>query len=246
MKMIRNQGHGAGKSLTLSLGGETVLDFSFIPAGSFRMGSPVAEEGHEDSEAPQRLVTFSRDFWLSSAPVTAEQWNALMGLPPEAPPDGAQPRTHVSWEDAQRFVVRLSAVFPGQSFRLPTEAEWEYACRAGTTGCYSNGETEADLAQIAWYAGNSGGTTHPVGMKEKNAWGLYDMHGNVFEWCLDWDGPYPCEEQRDPTGPPDGTKRILRGGCFKCPPLYCRAANRYSAPPDRRAPNFGFRLAAVP
>lgn len=131
---------------------------------------------------------------------------------------------------------------PGRALSTPIEAEWEYACRAGTDTPFAGGGLESDLARLAWYAGNSGGKPHPVAMKAPNGWGLYDMHGNVFEWCQDWEGPYPAEDAADPVGPARGEKRILRGGCFKCPPPYCRAANRYAAPPNRTAPNFGFRV----
>lgn len=225
-------------TLTVHLDNGTPLPFCWIPSGSFLMGSPDTEEGHEESESPLHRVVMPNGFRMTCTPITRDQWMALMG--PSAPPEakGTYPMTDVSWQDAQQFVAKLSAVFATESVRLPTEAEWEYACRAGSEGRYANGDKESDLDRMAWYAGNSGGAPHPVGQKEPNAWGLHDMHGNVFEWCQDWDGPYPT----DNSGPLKGEKRILRGGCYKCPPPYCRSANRYSAPPDRRGSNFGFRI----
>ena len=151
------------------------------------------------------------------------------------PAQASHPIMEVSWDDAQHFLTELSQALGQGSVRLPTEAEWEYACRAGSSGRNANGDSEPDLARMGWYAANSGGPTHTVGEKAPNAWGFYDMDGNVFEWCHDWDGPYAHGEQSDPSGPSSGDKRILRGDCFKCPPPYCRSANRYSAPPDRRA-----------
>ena len=231
-----------GDTLTLTIGDDVPLSFCWIPSGSFLLGSPSTEEGHEEIESPQHRVVIARGFHMSCTPVTRAQWEAVMGLPPAMPPRASHPAMEVSWEDAQRFLAGLSQVLARGSVRLPTEAEWEYACRAGSSGRYAGGDSEADLDRVGWYAANSGGATHPVGEKAPNAWGLHDMHGNVFEWCQDWDGSYAPGEQTDPPGPPSGDKRILRGGCFTCPPPYCRSANRYSASPDRRSSNFGFRV----
>jgi len=231
-----------GEPLTIALGDGVSLSFYWIPSGSFLMGSPSAEEGHEEIESPQHRVVIAHGFHISCTPVTRNQWAAVTGLSPSTAAEGTHPVTEVSWDDAQRFLARLSEVRAPGSFRLPTEAEWEYACRAGSSGRYAGGDSEADLDRMGWYSASSNGAAHPVGQKAPNAWGLHDMHGNVFEWCQDWDGPYALGEQTDPSGPPSGDKRILRGGCFKCPPPYCRSANRYSAPPDRRSLNFGFRV----
>ena len=228
-------------TLTLTLGDDVSLSFYWIPPGSFFLGSPSREEGHEEIESPQHPVVIARGFRMSCTPVTRHQWEAVMGPPPATPAEASDPVTEVSCDDAQRFLGMLSQVL-ARSARLPTEAEWEYACRAGSSGRYADGDSEADLDRMGWYAANSDGATHPVGEKAPNACGLHDMHGNIFEWCHDWDGPYAPGEQKDPSGPPSGDKRILRGGCFKCPPPYCRSANRYSAPSDRRGRNFGFRV----
>ncbi len=230
-------------SLTIHIDRTHDLSFCWVPPGSFLMGSANSEHGHEDSESPQHRVVISRGFRMSCTTITNNLWSALMGVSSIAEPSrGEHPVTDVNWHDVQRFIERLSGEHTQFSFRLPTEAEWEYACRAGTTARYSSGENEDDLGHSGWYAGNSNGMTHPVRNRAPNAWGFYDMHGNVFELCQDWDGPYSAGEQKNPTGPASGEKRILRGGCFKCPPSYCRSANRYSAPPERRAPNFGFRV----
>ena len=233
------------ETFELRLPGAVPLRLIAVPAGAFVMGSPENEAGHEPEEVAHRVI-LSREFYLGRAPVTRRQWAALMG---GSPPDSSaadEPMTAVSWHDAQRFIARLAERHPSGVFRLPTEAEWEYACRAGTSTPFAGGDSEADLARLAWYAGNSGGAPHPVATKAPNAWGLHDMHGNVFEWCQDWEGPYPAKDATDPVGPPAGEKRVLRGGCFKCPAPYCRSANRYAAPPDRQAPNFGFRVVWSP
>ncbi len=212
-----------------------------VPAGSFIMGSQLDEPGHEPEETAHR-VTLTRDFHIGRTPVTRRQWAALMGgnVPSESAADA--PVTGVGWQDARAFIARLAETQAGGNFQLPTEAEWEYACRAGTDTPFASGVSEADLDRLAWYSANSYGAPQPVATKAPNPWGLYDMHGNVFEWCWDREGPYPAEDAIDPVGPACGERRILRGGCFKCPPPYCRSANRYAAPPEHPAPNFGFRV----
>ena len=153
------------------------------------------------------------------------------------------PVEQVSWNEAVAFCGKLSEQ-EGVEYRLPTEAEWEYACRAGTTTAYSFGNDASGLGEYAWHDGNSGNTTHPVGGLKPNAWGLYDMHGNVYEWCQDWHAPYGNEKVvSDPTGPESGTRRVLRGGAFTFLPKNVRAANRYFTQPGYRPTNAGFRLA---
>jgi formylglycine-generating enzyme required for sulfatase activity len=152
----------------------------------------------------------------------------------------------VSWEDAQKFIRKLSEKDGENTYRLPTEAEWEYACRAGTDTPYYTGTTEADLDRAGWYSENSGGKTHPVRQKEANAWGLYDMHGNVWEWCQDWYGEYPEGTVTDPAGPDKGSARVLRGGGWYRGAGYCRSGSRDSDSPDRRLSLLGFRVLAVP
>ena len=233
-----------GTPYSLPLGNGVTLSLVWIPAGIFQMGSPSTEDGHEDGESPRHRVTLTRGFWLGRHPVTQGQWQAVMGANPSQTLRPDHPVVMVSWLDVQGFLKNLAGLVSGWRFRLPSESEWEYACRAGTDTRFSLGNTEDDLARAAWFAGNSDGRTHPVATKSPNAWGLCDMHGNVFEWCGDWDAPYPEGDVTDPRGPSAGQNRILRGGCFKCPPPYCRSANRYGAPPDRRNANIGFRVVA--
>ena len=147
----------------------------------------------------------------------------------------------VSWEKAQEFCKKVSEK-TGQSVRLPTDAEWEHACRAGTRTWYCTGDTEADLDRTAWYYKNSNNTTHPVGQKTANAWGLYDMHGNVWEWCADWFETYKAEAAEDPQGPAQGTVRVLRGGSWGGSPGYCRSAFRVGSNPGFRDGFIGFRV----
>lgn len=233
-----------GTPCSLPLGREVTLSLLWIPAGTFHMGSPPTEEGHEDGESPRHRVTLTRGFWLGRHSITQGQWQAVIGASPSRMMQPDHPVVMVSWLDAQGFLKALANLVPGWWFRLPSEAEWEYACRAGSETRFSLGDAEDDLARSAWFAANSDGHTHPVATKVPNAWGLFDMHGNVFEWCDDWETCYADGDVVDPRCLSGGQNRVLRGGCFRCPPLYCRSANRYGAPPDRRSPNIGFRLVA--
>jgi formylglycine-generating enzyme required for sulfatase activity len=157
----------------------------------------------------------------------------------------------VSWEDCQEFCKRLRSRFPGLGARLPSEAEWEYACRAGTTSAYNDGSACTELKgkdpaldKLGWFNENSGGKTHPVRQKEANRWGLYDMHGNVWEWCEDWYGDYTAGDQVDPVGPASGRMRVRRGGSLDNWAWYCRSAYRSWRCPGDRSLSLGFRLAS--
>ena len=201
------------------------IEFVWIPPGRFLMGSPATEPGHEDDER-QHVVTLRYGFWMGSREITRGQWDALMGTDPSRPPNEVDmPVTGVSWQDCQEFLAKLNAS-AGGSFRLPTEAEWEYACRALTTGAYSFDSGAAELGEYGWYIGNSDKKTHPVGLKTPNAWGLYDIYGNVWEWCQDWYGTYPSGPTVDPTGPASGMYHVIRGGAWNSPPEDCRSASR--------------------
>ena len=236
--------------LTNTLG----MSFVSIPAGAFIMGSPEDEPGRNPDEISHE-VTISQAFYLQTTPVTQGQWRALMDENPSNFSDGGDdcPVEGVSWNDCQEFIQRLNARGEG-AYRLPTEAEWEYACRAGSLTAFANGEItrlfgepEPNLDAMGWYSGNSGRRTHPVAQKEPNRWGLYDMHGNVSEWCQDWYGPYPETPQVDPAGPPKGTERVFRSGSLFGNALTCRSAHRAKWPPQSRSKFqvLGFRLVRV-
>ena len=229
------------KSRVLLLAKDVSLELQWIPPGEFLMGSPRTENGHEETESPQHTVRFTKGFWMSRSPVTQNQWLALMGSNPSKFVDPCQPVEMVSWHDAQEFIARINVSQQG-TFGIPTEAQWEYACRAGTTTRFYSGDDECFLESAAWFGPNSDGHPHPVGGREPNQFGLYDMHGNVFEWTADWFGAYPEETAVDPVGPSSGTKKVLRGGCCLCDANNCRAANRYEKDPDGKNFNIGFRI----
>jgi formylglycine-generating enzyme required for sulfatase activity len=215
----------------------------WIPKGSFIMGSTA-----DDSKQPVDRVTISKDFWMGKFEVTEAQWEAVMGNSPPNPRGENLPVEQVSWHACVTFCAKLTAqtrlALPeGFAFRLPTEAEWEYACRAGTTTKYNTGESESDLARAGWYNGNSGQTTHPVGKKQANNWGLHDMHGNVWEWCQDW---YErTNNAGSPRGPSSGTARVVRGGSSANHARFCSSFVRGSAP-DNAIDGMGFRLVCAP
>ncbi len=232
-----------GATLGVPLAGKSVMPFAFCPAGSFTMGSPSVEDLRGGDEN-QVSVTLSKVFWMAKTEVTQAQWRAVMGSDPSSFKGDDLPVENVSWNDAQEFIKKVndSGVIPeGWKVDLPSEAQWEYACRAGETGPYSGGTIE----QVAWYYGNSGSKTHPVGTKKPNAWGLYDMHGNVWEWCADWYGD-ELSGGTNPSGPSSGVFRVLRGGSWNDNAALCRAANRNGFNPGDRDGFLGFRPALVP
>jgi formylglycine-generating enzyme required for sulfatase activity len=186
----------------------------------------------------------SKAFWMAKTEVTQAQWRAVMGSNPSNFNGGDLPVENVSWDDAKEFIKKVndSSVIPeGWKVALPTEAQWEYACRAGDKGSFSGGTIE----QVAWYDGNSGSKTHPVGTKKPNAWGLHDMHGNVWEWCADWYGD-KLSGGTNPSGPSSGVLRVFRGGSWLLNAAGCRSANRVRYSPDYRINYLGFRPALVP
>ncbi len=221
---------GLPKALVVDLGGGVKMDFVLIPAGSFMMGSPVAGRDVFSDERPPHRVRITRPFYLGKYLVTQQQWQAVMGSNPSHFKGANNPIENVPWADYQTFLEKLNAKAPAGTgkFQLPTEAQWEYACRAGSTTRYCFGDDRSQLGQYAWYSANSGGTTHPVGRKKPNAWGLYDMHGNLWEWCSDWyDGGYYVHSGTiDPAGPALGTCRVIRGGAWSYDALDCRSAFR--------------------
>ncbi|MBI3249371.1 MAG: SUMF1/EgtB/PvdO family nonheme iron enzyme [Deltaproteobacteria bacterium] len=217
------------------------MDFVLIPAGEFRMGS---QDGAHD-EKPVHVVRITKPFYLGKYQVTQGQWQAVMGNNPSRfTGDSNRPVETVSWDDAQEFLGRLSKK-EGPRYRLPTEAEWEYAARAGSTGMYCFGDDPQQLRDYAWYSENAEGTTHPVGQLKPNAWGLYDMHGNVWEWVSDWyDGSYYQKGPTDdPHGPEQGEAKVLRGGSWYVHPQVARASLRFRHAPGDRVVVSGLRCA---
>lgn len=214
------------------------MKFAYIPAGSFLMGSPFDEKGHQSDEFPHQ-VTLTHPFRISITEVTQFQWKAVVNVNRSNFSGDGLPVEKVGWQEAVLFCKKLSEK-EVKTYRLPTEAEWEYACRSGSTKPFSG---SGNLDQIAWYADNSLDTTHPVGSKLPNAWGLYDMHGNVSEWCLDSYNPeYPNTIVNNPTGPEAGTYRVIRGGAWDSFPVACRSAARSSAPASYQFKQTGFRV----
>ncbi len=227
--------------VTLPGGGQ--LQLAWIPPGSFLMGSPSSESGRSSDEGPQHRVTISHGFYMGKYEVTQAQWKAIMGNNPSRFKGDNLPVEEVSWNDVQKFIQKLNRQ-TGLHFRLPTEAEWEYACRGGTDTAFCYGDSESQLGDYAWYGSNSNSKTHPVGQKQPNAWGLYDMHGNVWEWCSDWydSDYYKNSPSTDPTGPATGDLRVFRGGSWYNSAQYCRSALRDWNDPSSRFHNLGFRL----
>ncbi len=262
--------HGRWASLVLS---GVEMRFRWVRAGTYLMGSSPREVGHRAEEGPPRAVTITRGLWLGETSVTQDQWTAVMGTNPSQFVSGRRPVDHVSYGDVEEFLACVKQRDGVHGLRLPTEAEWEYACRAGTTTATWAGDLDVlgdnnapRLDAIAWYGGNSGvgfelpngyesgqwqekqyphtrTGTRIVATKAANPWGLYDMLGNVSEWCNDWMGRYTVDAARDPQGPYAGERKVMRGGSWIASAVNVRAAMRYFYYPDRRDSATGFRLA---
>ena len=221
------------------------FEMVFVKGGTFTMGA-TAEQGSYayDDEKPAHSVTVS-DFYIGKYEVTQAQWEAVMGKNLSRFKGNIRPVENVSWNDIQEFIEKLNAK-TGKKYRLPTEAEWEYAARGGnqSKGYKYSGSNNID--EVAWYTNNSGTQTHPVGQKQPNELGLYDMSGNVFEWCSDWYGSYSSGSQTNPTGPANGSRRVVRGGCCCDIARSCRVSNHYKDYPSYRSSYVGFRLACQP
>ena len=242
----------AGDRVTHTVNG-VEFAFRWCPPGTFMMGSPKGERIRLDNEE-QHQVTLTKGFWIMETEVSQKQWKAVMGNSPSHFDGEDLPVESVSWEDCQEFCKKCTKL--GLPVQLPTEAQWEYACRAGTKGAFAD-----DIDDMAWYGRNTRGVhdysamfddpwngnhckgeIQPVGMKKANAWGLYDMHGNVWEWCEDKYGVFPMRSVTDPTGATSGDKRVTRGGCWDdYGLLFCRSASRLGSVPDNRDNRLGFR-----
>jgi formylglycine-generating enzyme required for sulfatase activity len=236
------------------------MKLKLIPAGEFLMGSGAADKWAKDREKPQHRVNITKPFSLGIYPVTQDEYEQVVGEnPSKFKGDGRHPVDNVSWFDAVNFCNCLSeqedlkpyykiggetvSVVGGTGYRLPTEAEWEYACRAGTMTKWSFGDDESLLTQYAWYKVNSGSEPHAVGELKPNSWGMYDMHGNIREWCWDWydDEYFQHSPSADPNGPSSGEYRVLRGGSCYTRSAWVRSAQHLYEKPARGSFNFGFR-----
>ena len=233
---VRFATHGTSKLKTggmrkIKLSGGVEMAFRWCPPGAFIMGSPPWEEGRASDEVQHR-VTFSKGFWLGMTVVTQRQWASVMGYYPSSDFKDNLPVYNASWDECQVFIEKVNGMLKC-GMRLPTEAEWEYACRAGTTGAYAGGW----LDRYGWHDGR----INPVKSKEANPWGFFDMHGNVREWCSDWYGDYPDHDVVDPSGPSLGNHRVCRGGASCCDARACRSASRHRAFPVEHS-STGFRI----
>jgi formylglycine-generating enzyme required for sulfatase activity len=238
--------------ITVDLHGGTMMDFVWIKPGSFLMGSTSSELNRGEWEDPQHEVTISKGFYLGKFEITQAQWIAVMGTAPwtgkkhvEKKPN--HPAVYISWTAMEEFLRRLNEVAAESLYRLPTEAEWEYACRAGSTTRRSYGDDDSPLGDYAWYVGNTHKAglpfAQPVGTKLPNPWGLYDMYGNVWEWVQDWYGDtYASLIVIDPTGVATGSARVMRGGGFVNRARNMRSAKRFSYDPSFRYSALGARL----
>lgn len=250
----------AGPARTITLPGGAAMEIIYCPPGDFLMGNPF----YNTSESAPHRVMLTKGFWLGKYPVTQRQWQSVMGSNPSEFKGEELPVECVSWNDCQKFIAKVNAAI-GCGVRLPTKAEWEYACRAGTTGPYGG---TGELDEMGWYDDNSASyeivereirkwlglvketvyekvkrqQTHPIGQKKPNNWGFCDMLGNVWEWCNDWYGGYPAVCETDPIGPASGGCRVLRGGSWSSHAGCCRSWEENRSIPDTRHNNYGFRL----
>ena len=235
--------HVRWKGRVLDLGGDVRLKLVLVPAGKFLMGSAEGDQGHKPDEAPQHEVAISKPFYMGVTEISQEQYQAVMGRNPSHFKGARRPVETVSWADAAAFCGRLSRK-TGWTVRLPTEAEWEYACRAESTTPFGFGDGTKALQQHAWVLDNSEGETHPVGHMRPNAWGLFDLHGNVAEWCGDRYGEkyYADSPKADPKGPADGQGRVCRGGAWSGDWQAIRSAARTGSGIDEKSSAVGFRV----
>jgi len=239
-----------GNIIALDLGEGVAMKFVKIPAGEFIMGSDEGEKGREEDESPQRKVTISKPFYMGVYEVTQEQYKLIMGKNPSRFKDPARPVERASWELAMEFCAKVSEM-TGKTITLPTEAQWEYACRAGSTSRFHFGDDDYKLSEYARFIQGFNDWTAPVGQFKPNDWGLYDMHGNVWEWCLDlYERFYDAEDLTDPAGPEHGelkqdihaSARVVRGGSWFHRAISCRSANRNKLAQTYRELMTGFRV----
>ena len=240
--------HVGPAPLEVQLPGGATMEFVWLPAGTFVMGVPFNDIGRD---SPEHEVTISQSFYLGKYEITQEQWVSVMETTPwsgqdHAEPDPNHPAVYISWHDTQEFIERLNQEAGDVSYRLPTEAEWEYACRAGTLTPWSFGDDEGQLEKYAWYKHDPRDervqSCRPVGTKLPNPWGLFDMHGNASEWCQDWWDRYTSDDQTDPTGPTWGVERVLRSGSINVHARWLRSETRFDWGPSGSGYDLGARL----
>jgi formylglycine-generating enzyme required for sulfatase activity len=243
-----------GPASTVLIEPQTRMEFVAIEPGSFVMGSPIREAGRNDDETAHR-VTMTRRFFVGRREVTQTQWTMVMGQNPSHFKDCSHcPVENVDFYEVASFITHLNAQSTSMRYRLPTEAEWEYVCRAGTqTPFTTGGHITVDQANVDGrfpYAGSAATAsydkTRPAGSFAPNPWGLYDVHGNVWEWTNDWYGPYDSRADTDPKGPDAGTVRVIRGGSWRFDANSARCALRYTHSPQDKGSSLGFRLVAEP
>ena len=231
--------------IAVDLPGGTRMELLLIKPGKFKMGGVYPM--WQVNERPPHPVVLSQHYYLGKQEVTQAQWESVMGTRPwkgEAPANPNAPATFVSWDDASAFVAKLNQAAADTPYRLPTEAEWEYACRAGTVTTWSWGANADSLASYVWYEGDSERYPGAGGAKKPNTWGLHDMCGNVAEWCADWySSTYPRDYQEDPAGPDEGTERVVRGGDYLSGKWFVTSATRAGVNPAGKSKNVGFRVA---
>ncbi|WP_321416515.1 SUMF1/EgtB/PvdO family nonheme iron enzyme [uncultured Methanomethylovorans sp.] len=235
---LRKELEEAAKQPAASIKNSIEMEFVLIPSGEFQMGS-----NEHSAEQPAHKVKISKPFYLGKYPVTQKEWKAVMGSNPSYYKGDNGPVEQVSWNDVQEFVRKLNSKEGNEKYRLPSEAEWEYACRAGTTTKYCFGDNESKLDEYAWYNVNSEGKTHPVGQKKPNLWGLCDMHGNVWEWVQDkWHDSYKFAPTDGSALEGSSSLRVFRGGSWYGNVGFCRSANRGLFSPINCNNGLGFRL----
>ena len=221
------------------------FEMVYVEGGTFDMGATTEQGSDADSdEKPVHSVTLS-GYYIGKCEVTQELWEAVMGSNPSNFKGAQNPVERVSWNDCQKFISRLNSL-TGRTFRLPTEAEWEYAARGGNKSRHYKYSGSGNIGDVAWHDGNSGSKTHAVGSKTANELGIYDMSGNVYEWCSDWYGGYSAGAQTNPQGPSSGSGRVLRGGSWYDYARYCRVSFRNASGPDGSSISYGLRLVLVP
>ena len=236
--------HSSSTSSTVSLSAELnklINNMVYVSGGTFTMGATSEQSSDADSdEKPTHNVTLS-SYYICKYEVTQALWRTVIGSNPSNFKGDNLPVECVSWDDCQTFINRLNS-YTGRNFRLPTEAEWEFAARGGNYSRHYKYSGSNYIGDVAWYTDNSGGRTHPVGTKQANELGLYDMSGNVWEWCSDWYGSYSSYSQSNPTGPNSGSFRISRGGCWGIIARCCRSSLRNYHMPDNSGDFLGLRL----